>query len=76
MKIIAQSFKMIGDLDDDYTLYENGEILHEYDRHKYPSGYNLKSTLSVEQIDNEIKMRLYNAASGENKALVQEILGL
>lgn len=76
MKIIAQSFKMKGDLDDDYTLYENGEILHEYDRHRYPGGYNLKRTLSVEQIDNEIKMRLVNAASVENKALVREILGL
>lgn len=76
MKIIAQSFKMKGDLDDDYTLYENGEILHEYDRHRYPGGYNLKETLTSEQISNEVKTRLLNAASEEYKALVGKILGL
>lgn len=76
MKIIAQSFKMIGDLDDDFTLYDNGQILHEYDIHKYPGGYNLKRTLNIQDIDNEIKLRLFNAASQENKELVREILGL
>ena len=76
MKIIAQSFKMNGDLDDDYTLYDNGQILHEYDIHKYPGGYNLKRTLELQDIDDEIKMRLLKTASQENKDLVREILGL
>jgi len=32
-RIIAVSHKMNGDLDDDYTLYEDGSFLHEYDKH-------------------------------------------
>ncbi len=65
-----------GDLDDDYTLYENGEILHFYDQNKYPGGYNLKRTLKVNEIDKSLKNRLYKATSEENKELVGKILGI
>ena len=46
-KVLAYSPKMKGDLDDDYTLYENGEVLHEFDKHRYPGGFNLKETLTA-----------------------------
>ena len=75
-KVIAVSHKMKGDLDDDYTLYENGEVLHEYDQNRYPGGYNLTATLRAEQLKDSVKERLLNAASAENKELVRGILGM
>lgn len=65
-----------GMLDDDYTLYKNGEVLHEYDRHNSPGGFNLRETLTIGQLDESVKKRLLDAASDENKELVQTILGL
>jgi hypothetical protein len=76
MNIIAYSSGMKGDLDDDYTLYENGEILHEYDAHRYPGGYNLKRTLKPSDLNESAKNRLLKASSEENKIIVKEILGL
>lgn len=76
MNVIAVSHQMNGDLDDDYTLYDNGEVLHEYDRNRYPGGYNLKETLTADQLKYDVKQRLLNAASEENKELVRQILRL
>ncbi len=77
MIAIAVSRKMKkGELDDDYTLYENGEILHEYDKSKYPGGYNLKETLTIDKLGDDVKYRLLDAASTENKEHVRKILGL
>lgn len=73
-RIIAVSHKMNGDLDDDYTLYEDGSV-HEYDRHRYPGGYNLKETLEAKNIMDSAKERLLNASSEEDKELVKELLG-
>lgn len=75
-RVIAISHKMKGDLDDDYTLYEDGTVLHEYDRHRYPGGYNLKDTLQAINIREDAKKRLFNAASDENKELAKKLLGL
>jgi hypothetical protein len=75
-RILAYSPKMKGDLDDDYTLYEDGEILHEYDRHRYPGGFNLKDKLTVDQLKVGIKERLLKATKEEDKELVKEILGI
>lgn len=61
-RVLAYSPKMKDDLDDDYTLYEDGEILHEYDRHRYPNGYNLKETLTADNLKIGIKERLLNAS--------------
>jgi hypothetical protein len=74
MEIIARSFKMKDGLDDDYTLFENGEILHEYDLHRYPGGYNLKETFHASQASEEIKLRLLEAASSENKENAKRLL--
>ena len=76
MNAIAVSHKMKGELDDDYTLYENGEVLHEYDKNRYPGVYYLKETLSADKLSDDVKYRLLEAASTENKELVREILGL
>lgn len=73
-KIIAVSNSMKGGLDDDYTLYDNGEVLHEYDRHIYPNGLNLQETLSVSDLSLEVKERLLSEAPKENKELVKRLL--
>lgn len=74
-KAISVSHKMKGGvLDDDYTLYDDGTILHEYDKHTYPGGQNLKESLIVADLSGEVKQRLLEAASDENKELVRKTL--
>jgi hypothetical protein len=74
--ILAVSNKMHNQLDDEYTLYEDGLILHKYDENIYPGGFNLVETLTVDQIDYQIKERLYAETSTENKENVRIILKL
>lgn len=76
MKKLVYSSQMKGQLDDDYTLFDNGDVLHEYDKHTYPGGFNLKETLKASELNQEIKERLLNAASDEVKLVVKELLGL
>ena len=66
-KIIAVSHDMKGMLDDDYTLFEDGSVLQEYDNHFYPDGQNLRSKMTVDQLLDKIKMRIYEASSDEYK---------
>jgi hypothetical protein len=73
-KIISTSHKMKGILDDDYTLYDDGTVLHEYDRHTYPGGQNLEEHLTVNDLSDTVKIRLIEAASEANKKLVSEML--
>ncbi len=40
---------------DNWHLYENGEVIHEYDRHSYKGGYNLKDTYLANEIPERIK---------------------
>ena len=75
-KVISVSKEMKGTFDDDYTLYDDGTVLHEYDKHTYPGGHNLKANLKVEDLSQSIKLRLYNAATDENKELVRKTLKL
>ncbi len=75
-KAIAISHKMKGMLDDDFTLYDDGTILHEYDKHTYPGGQNLKENLTVADLSDEVKQRLLDAASDEDKELVHKTLNL
>jgi len=75
-RIIAHSSQMKKNfLDDDYTLFENGEILHEYDAHAYPGGQNKTRRLAAGDLTQSVKNRLLNAASESNKDLVKQILG-
>lgn len=75
-KVISVSHKMKGILDDDYTLYDDGTIFHFYDDHTYPGGQNLKENLTIDDLSQSIKERLYEAASSDNKVLVRTILKL
>ncbi|MBI4946608.1 MAG: hypothetical protein HY840_09425 [Bacteroidetes bacterium] len=76
-KAISISYKMKGGvLDDDYTLYDDGTILHEYDKHTYQGGQNLKENLTVADLSNEVKQRLLEAASDGDKESVRKILNL
>lgn len=65
-----------GILDDDYTLYNDGTILHEFDRHAYPGGQNFKEKLTVDELSDLVKQRLLEAASDNDKELVRKILNL
>lgn len=65
-----------GVLDDDYTLYNDGTILHKYDRHIYPGGQDLEEVLTVANLSDEIKQRLLEASSEEDKELVRRTLNL
>lgn len=75
-KILAVSHNMKGVLDDDYTLYEDGTVLHYYDKHTYPGGQNIEDNLTVDDLPQSIKQRLYEASSTENKELVKSVLKL
>ncbi|MNS22675.1 hypothetical protein D3C72_544770 [compost metagenome] len=74
MEIVVHSSGRKGPLDDDYTLFDNGDILHEYDKHIYPGGQNLKSMLRVKDLSDVIKQRLLNDASDNKKVLVCQLL--
>ncbi len=75
-KIISVSNHMKGVLDDDYTLFDDGTVLHEYDKSIYPGSFNLKDNLSVNDLSDSIKLRLLEATSNENKELVRKVLEL
>jgi len=74
-KIISVSHAMKkGVLDDDYTLYDDGTVLHFYDKHTYPGGQNIEDILNGRDLSDKVKKRLLDSASEENKAHVKELL--
>lgn len=73
-KILVWSSGSKGSLDDDYTLYEDGEVLHEYDRHIYPGGQNLTEYLKANELSFEVKERLLKASSDEHRETVKNLL--
>lgn len=70
---VSHAIKCSG-FDDDYTLYESGEILHKYDEHIYPGGLNLSKSLTADQVGTDVKERLLSAAPKDKKNLVRELL--
>ena len=64
------------ELDNNYTLFESGKILHEYDKSRYPGGQDHSEELTVNQVSEEIKMSLLEAAAEEDKALVRKTLSI
>ena len=75
--IISASYSMKGGvLDDDYILYEDGSVLHEYDNNIYPNGQNLKTHLDGKTLPSAIKFRLLESATMEHKELVKKLLDL
>lgn len=75
-KVISTLHQMKNLLDDDYTLYEDGTVLHEYDKNNYPGGQNFKDVLTVDELSDEVKNRLYEASSDEHKEIVRQCLKL
>lgn len=76
-KIISISHKMKANyLDDDYTLYEDGTVLHEFDKNIYPGGQNLKRIITIADLSDEVKQRLLESASGVDKETVRQMLKL
>ncbi len=76
-KVLSASYRIRkGELDDDYILYDNGEVVHNYDKSRYPGGYNLTEQLTAEEIGIDVKERLLSSAPENNKILVKQILGL
>jgi hypothetical protein len=74
-KVIAVSHGTKGlVLDDDYTLFESGKILHEFDNNIYPGGFNKSEELTADQLSPEVKDRLVSASSDENREIVKKIL--
>jgi hypothetical protein len=65
-----------GMLDDDYILYDDGTILHKYDKNIYPGGQSLTEDLTVPDLKEEVKRRLLDDASDEHKELVRNILNI
>lgn len=71
--MLVQSFRSRGGLDDDYILYDNGIIVHTYDRHIYKGGQDRTEELTAEQLSDEIKQRLLDDCAEENKVQVKII---
>ena len=57
-------------------LYEDGTVLHFYDKSTYPGGQNFEETLNGRELSEVVKKRLLDSASEENKLLVKELLNI
>ncbi len=76
-KVVSVSYNMKkGVLDDDYTLFSDGTVLHKYDKHIYPGGANIEETLIGKDLKLEIKMKLYESAESDKKGLVKSLLNI
>lgn len=72
---ITHSSNMRKDLlDDNYSLFDDGEVIHEYDKSQYPGQYDLAETISIEQLDAKIKDDFVRNASKEDIELVKRLL--
>jgi len=74
--IIAISNSCRNGLDDNYTLYEDGEVLHEFDRHIYPGGSDLSETVQGSELKPEVKQRLLGEATEANLILFKRLLNI
>lgn len=63
-----------GMLDNDYYVYDDGVIIHFYDRNQYPGNQNIEEEVTAEQVSDEIKNDLLDSAKNEDKELVKKIL--
>ena len=75
-RAIANYSRMKGVLDDEYTLYENGEVINIYDANIYPGNQDLKRVLKASELKQEIKEKLLENADEVNKELVKALVGL
>lgn len=73
-RVISISHRMKGTLDDDYTLYDDGSVLHFYDKNTYPNGQNVEEILTVDDLSQKVRERLLEDATDENKGLAKVLL--
>ena len=72
--VIASYSRMKGMLDDDYKLYENGDVINTYDADIYPGNQGLTRVLKAKDLQKEIKEKLLENAHESNKGLVKALL--
>jgi len=77
-RIIAKSYRNKGGLDDQYTLYDDGTVTHEYDiTHNIgASGYNKSLSSVAVKLNEDVKEKLFRDAKIIDKALAKQLLGL
>lgn len=75
-KIIAVYSGMKGMLDYKYTLYENGEVVHIFDGNIYPGNRDIKWVVKAGDLKLNIKEKLLERASEENKEIAKSLLGI
>jgi hypothetical protein len=61
-----------GDLDNDYTFFEDGKIRHNYDQSQYKLG--LEQWLSASRIDASEKEKILKACPAQFKIKITAIL--
>jgi hypothetical protein len=59
-------------LDNDYTFYEDGKVIHEYDQSAYK--LNQKSEFQINQLDKNIIDRITEKITKEEKILLLELI--
>lgn len=64
------------ELDDNYTLYDTGTIVHEYDKSRYPGQQNFTEKLHPDDLDEELKELLLEKADEQYKNVVAELFRL
>ena len=74
--VISTYSRMIGMLDDEYTLYENGDVKNVFDANPYPGNQNKKRLLIAKELKQEIKEKLLENASEANKEMARFLLDL
>lgn len=75
MKILSRINQVKdNELDDNYILYDNGTIVHEYDKSRYPGQQNCKEELNADELDEEIKELLFDSATEAEKPHVANLL--
>lgn len=63
-------------LDNDYTLFESGKVIREYDRHIYPGGQNRKQEYLASDLPNDIKTKLLEKVQQSDIGLAKELLNI
>jgi len=75
-RVIAYSAQYRNGLDNDYTLYDDGSVLREYDKHTYEGGYNLTANYTANELNADVKQRLIKVVSDEDLELAKQLLEL
>lgn len=64
-----------GLMDNDYAFYEDGTIVHEYDKGIYRAeDLNLKETVSASFIEDKVKLQIMERCPEELKEKISQIL--